>query len=206
MNAMNIFNHALLMALDDCRPGCCTLDELRYRLAREKIEYTEGHIRTHLILLVKSGFVEMVQQGCWRTTRVWHDLNKKGGVMAPKNGIAARGIAARVWWVIRRQGTRLTVEGLLGAVANADEVAARESVTRYVRYLIQAGYLQGSAQTSCRLVRNSGPLPPVVRRCLGKPYCLYDGNTGDLHILQHDESEGVVADAPMAAAQEVAHG
>jgi hypothetical protein len=188
---MKTLIQAILTELDRVRPNGQTEAELTEALATAggpmaDLALVPGNVWRGLTLLTRGGALEFITPGCYRTTRAYHE--DASMIVYPRN--AASGIAARAWWVMRKQGAGFSVSSLCSAVANEDELAAQASISQYVLWLKRSGYLLRkdaghgvSALNKKRysLVRNSGPLAPALRRNKGKVYCVYDGNTGDIY-------------------------
>ena len=101
---------------------------------------------------------------------------------------ASSGLRQRAWWVIRARHT-VTLPELLSTLADGSEKAPDNNLGRYLKALVQTGFLQvlahkapGAAKTSngfhrYQLARDNGRRAPVVRQAARE---VFDPNTGDV--------------------------
>jgi len=84
---------------------------------------------------------------------------------------------------MRNRPALISLDGLLATVAHSDEKAARGTLARYLTALELTGYLSRygrGAKGGYTLARDSGPLPPVLRR---KSASVFDPNDGAVRLL-----------------------
>lgn len=144
-------------------------------------------IGDYLLGLVAAGYVDRFDDEFLRvaTFRLVHD----GGYHAPrlrKDGTAVtQGVGvANMWRSMRILGTFTAPE--LAQISTTQAVAVTELTAKsYIGMLFATGYLLViekahpgiGRKASYRLVRNSGPKPPMIQRVKR----VYDPNTGEVH-------------------------
>ena len=101
----------------------------------------------------------------------------------------------RIWSVMRRMGTFAAQDVAVWSTIEGDTVS-EEDAGRYIRHLLDAGYLRvrekarlGVRPARYQLTKDTGPLPPVVKRI----QALYDPNTAEITPNRRfREQEGLV--------------
>lgn len=171
--------------------GNIHLDDLAAALGRPK-----GAVVNAVQQLKKRGLIIIDTPGAYVATQAGLDWVNSGAVISSgKNGTRlhrhSRGLRQRAWWVIRRQRT-VSLPDLLSTLAEGSEKDAAGNLSRYLRLLARAGFLQalekrtpGHGATSngylrYRLARDNGRQAPVVRLSRGE---VYDPNTDEAFPL-----------------------
>jgi len=153
-------------------------------------------ISATLCRLILRGLVERVERGCFRLTAKGHLSAQRGEVIRSGPRRRHTGIKRsprdtfrqRAWMAMRMAG-KFTVPEILQLAGRAGERGgSADNLHRYLRALEQAGYVRrlpvrerGTAPGSngyvrWRLIRDTGPLAPTVRR----NGTIIDRNTGGI--------------------------
>lgn len=154
-----------------------------YRLHVE-CNVTPCATRDYLRALERAGYLERLDTPCATTGERPVRLVRRGGSDAPaltRDGKPSRqGVGVKaIWRALRIVGEASAVE--LSALASAAVPTAESTVTRYMAWLVRAGYVvvkrSGNSIRRYRLLphRYSGPRPPVVQRTGGTAR-VYDAN------------------------------
>lgn len=144
------------------------------------------------------GYVERVRTGVFRATKAGRAFAATGeivkcGPCQPHTGRrrAPEGLRTRAWRAIATMD-KFTVPDLIEYAANGDERNPANNLQRYLRALVQCGYLsrlrvreQGTSLTSNGFLRylrlkHTGPEAPVLSE---RKKTLYDPNTGETFEL-----------------------
>jgi len=154
-------------------------------------------VRDYTIGLEKAGFVAVVQPHCCggrNTPKRWklvHDMGAEAPRVRRDGTPVTQGLAQeQMWRTLCMLGGAVTAREL-AAHASTETVPVRESAAYdYLHNLQRAGYVQiatpgkgtgrGGIQMRFRLVRNTGPRPPMVCRT----HAIYDPNLG--RVVWHD--------------------
>lgn len=163
---------------------CLTLDELADELGVKRDRITWAVSR-----LITNKFVRRADRGCYEVTKAGIAAHAKGYRPGPQRANTGRSAPAkntlrsRIWRTMRLR-KRATIPEILENAASGDEKNAYANVLKYLGALKRAGYVkelarreQGTAPESnghkvWLLVKDTGPLPPVVRKG-----GLYDANS-----------------------------
>lgn len=177
-------------ALSGLADGTCrTLGDLE-----QSVGLTRKQIANGLSQLIRGGYAERVETGCYRLTETGIALAEKGGTLPVVRGAnkKARRLKASTFvqraWSAMRMAVTFTASDI--ALCAARNEANPEALARgYLRNLVAAGYVQelperqkgsgfGSAgyRKRYRLLKNTGLNAPVWRE---KPNVIHDFNTGE---------------------------
>lgn len=140
--------------------------------------------RDYLRSLERAGYLERLETQCETTGERLVRLLRRGSSEAPaltRDGKPSRqGVGVKaIWRALRIVGEASAIE--LSALASAAVPTAESTVTRYMAWLVQAGYVvvkrSGNSIRRYRLLahRYSGPRPPVIQRS-GSTARVYDAN------------------------------
>lgn len=169
--------------------ACLTLDELAPLVAFCRKALTQA-----LAKLVTRRLVERIERGCYRLTVDGQQAVAAGIELtcAPQSynppAIRRNTLRQRVWNAARMQTGSFTA-GDLARLAAKEELSAEPGASFYLRALAKAGYLRrlpkrklcdaarGAVPIRYALIRNTGPIAPVVNRAQGS---LRDPNTGEV--------------------------
>lgn len=178
---------ALLQALRD--GSCQTIEQLEASL-----DLTRRQVSDAAANLLRRDYLIRTGLGCYKLTEAGARAAVAGEIITsgPRRPhgtvrIQSNTIRDRAWRAMRIR-RRFTVPDLVADARTTADAAPLESIGRYVRMLRKAGFLvegarrvQGVAPSSngykiwC-LVRNTGPLAPVVRSITA---AVHDPNTGE---------------------------
>jgi predicted transcriptional regulator len=170
---------------------CVTLDQLESHTQLER-----NRIIDSANILVKRGFIKRSGRGCYQLTESGTPIIATGMAMksGPKGRMPrqkTRGLRQKAWHVIRNK-RKFTLDDIKLTICQGDERNAHSNLSKYLRSLVQAGYLkilprkvQGNGPTSngrqvYLLVSDTGRLGPVWRQTRNS---LFDPNTGEEHPL-----------------------
>lgn len=170
---------------------CLAIDELATATGLEHRAVSAAAAK-----LVRDDLVERVARGCFQLTAAAREALASGTEVVfrsgprgptPRTRPVAGSLRARLWHAMRIR-EKFTIGDLLGLAAQ-DETQAPCNAGRYLSDLARAGYVRvlarrapGHKPTSngClrySLIRNTGPLAPIVRR---KRAEIYDPNTREV--------------------------
>ncbi|MBF0094908.1 MAG: MarR family transcriptional regulator [Alphaproteobacteria bacterium] len=178
---------AIFDALDGDR--CLTMDELAMRtgIDRPLLSMAAGG-------LIRLGLVERVAVGCFRLTEAGRASKADGSVelrsgprgSVEKKRVVAGSLRARLWHAIRIC-KKFTIGDLLERAAR-EERQPKASASVYLQHLVAARYVRvlpqrlpghkpgSTGYLRYVLLRDTGPLPPLVRKNRSE---LFDPNTGE---------------------------
>jgi len=94
----------------------------------------------------------------------------------PEKTYPKASIRSKAWTAIRIFGVRHERFEVDDLVQRISSEPSREMLVRYVAALTKSGHLQRRERGVFRLLRNTGPLAPVITRGV-----IYDPNTGEHH-------------------------
>ena len=138
--------------------------------------------------LRRRGLIEIKAPGCYALTEAGSAWLASGRQIASGQGTrpgrqVGRGLRARAWWVLRKDG-RASLDGLLSVVAEGREKDARSNLSRYLHGLGKAGILQEDTRNGKPvwvLEKNLGRKPPVIRFTQG---VVFDPNHGAIYPME----------------------
>lgn len=169
--------------------ACLTLDDLA-----EQSGHTRHQVSAAMAKLVARGLVARVERGCFEVTAEGRTALQLGRVIksGPRGAHTGRRSAVRDTlrqraWNAMRMSRRFTIRDIAMVATRSGEGDPVENVSRFVRDLQRAGYVQrvgteeGTAPTSngfarFALVRDTGHRVPVYS---AKHRAIRDFNTGE---------------------------
>lgn len=162
-------------ALSALAEGATTLDAVAARLAPRPRDIAAEALRS----LVRRGLATRTETGVAITEagREWVVSGRavKKGQGQRNAARPARGLRARAWWVLCKEG-RASLAGLLTTLASPEARAAYQNLREYLCALEGAGYLQRQpGLLAWKLIRRSGREAPTWRRARRE---MYDHNEG----------------------------
>lgn len=175
---------------------CVTLDQLEghTRLERSRIIDSAD-------VLVKRGFINRSGRGCYQLTESGATTIETESALksGPKGRMPRRktwGLRQKAWLVIRNK-RKFTLDDIKLTICKGDERNAHSNLSKYLRSLVQTGYLKilprkvpGNSPTSngrqvYLLVNDTGRLAPVWRQAC---YSVFDPNTSEEHPVPDRKS------------------
>lgn len=177
------------MLLHHLGDTCKTIEVLS-----EDLKLNRRQISDAASALIRKGYVERVELGCFQLTHAGQTAASRGEqITSGPNGqhekirCAARDTLRQRAWNAMRIQRRFTVHDILTAATTGAEASAENNLQRYFKALCKAGVLRrlpkraaGSAPTSngyaqYTLVRDLGLVAPSYRAKAGN---MFDHNTG----------------------------
>ncbi len=178
---------ALLQALAD--GSCQTIDQLEVRL-----DLTRRQVSNAAACLMRRDYLMRMGAGCYQLTEAGQIAVASGEVIKSgprgphsKPKVHRDTLRQRAWKTMRRDGW-FTVHELITFAARSGDRDPASNLHRYIRALCNAGYvrvaarrIKGTALTSngfkqFALVKNTGPLSPIVHR---NNKSIHDQNLGE---------------------------
>lgn len=147
--------------------------------------------------LKRRGLVEITAPGQYALTESGHEWVASGRVVTSGQSgtrprTVTRGLRQRCWWVLRSRETA-TLPELLGTLANGNERDATGNLRRYLKALVESGFLsianrraagnspKSNGHLRYMLVRDNGRLAPVVRQSNGT---VFDPNINEVFVMR----------------------
>jgi len=174
---------------------------IAHRVIAEATGLTPRQRQRALQALIGGGYAERPFFRQWRATEAGRTAHASGAALVlPEQKAAAKAVKdpgraplrTRLWRAMRveaQYGSRWTVRALLKLADGHREADGPSNASKYVRALYRAEYLarfprngkQPADGWRYRLVRNTGPEAPALRRpTAAGAAVLFDPNTGDL--------------------------
>lgn len=171
--------------------GCLTVNELVCATGLTRRPVSDAAAK-----LIRDDLVERVERGCFRISAAGKAARANGSVTfrpGPKGPMArtrpvAGSFRAKAWGAMRLR-QKFTVADLVTRARTDDDRMPENNATYYLRGLAAAGYVRvlplrepGHKPTSngfrrYALIRDTGPLAPVIRKGGTE---VYDPNTGEV--------------------------